>query len=56
MKYRFYLYRDTFFPGEASAPEVRIIETDDPQATGEALAQKAFHTVQWDLDPVSDSS
>lgn len=55
-KYRFYLYRDTFFPGPASPCEVRVIATEDPKTTGaELVAKGGIDCVEWDLEPVTDA-
>lgn len=47
-KYRFYIYRDLFYPGEPPPPETEEVETDDPQAWAEKRCKGAIDSIEWD--------
>lgn len=48
-KWKFFLYRDTFYPGGSEAdPEERVLETSDPERTARDLCKGAIQRVDWD--------
>lgn len=51
-RYRFFIYRATFYPGGANeVPEERVIETDDPHAHARELCtHDAIHKVEFKED------
>lgn len=48
VKYRFFIYRGVFYPGQDTAPEERVIETDDPEAKAKELCKGAVDRVDWE--------
>jgi hypothetical protein len=44
--YRFYLYRDSFYPGPDNV-EQRVLTTDDPERTARELLKGAIDRVDW---------
>jgi len=52
-RWKFFLYRETFYPGGSSEePEVRVIATADPARTAQELCRGAIQRVDWDPETV----
>ncbi len=48
MKYRFYIYREVFYPGLPYEQETREVETDDPRAWAEKHCKGAIDCIDWE--------
>lgn len=46
-KYRFYIYREVFYPGQPSEPTVEEVETDDPRRRAEKRCKGAIDMIDW---------